>query len=84
MQEVVASQVRDREGKYHAEVWWIKLSSRSCYEVYCAVDIITIARIDLLIFSYSGYNSQELVHRTRSAQRNRRLGRVEQELQGNI
>jgi hypothetical protein len=34
--------------------------------------------------AYYGYYLEELVHRTRSAQRNKRLGKVYQELQGNV
>jgi hypothetical protein len=40
------------------------------------VEIGTKTRMDSLICAYSGHNSQELVHRTRSAQRDKRLGRL--------
>jgi hypothetical protein len=48
------------------------------------VEIGTKKKMDSLICAYFGHNSQELVHRTRSAQRDKRLGIEDQEIQDNI
>jgi hypothetical protein len=54
------------------------------HEVYSASEIGTRERKDSLICAYSRNYSQELVYQTRSAKRDKRLGRIDQELQGNV
>ena len=82
MQKDATNQVQNRNQIYCVEVYGVDLYYKTCYTLHFNMEIITEARMDALVYTHFGYDSEELVFRTGSALRDNILERVDSQLQG--
>jgi hypothetical protein len=82
MKNIVTSHIWSRKRIYLTDVYGVEFSYISCYIMNCDMEINTEERMDTLVYTHSRYDSEELVFRNGSLQRDNRLGRVESQLKG--